>query len=75
MHRYGTSEHALLFKIRCSSFMNRGADVSFLSAFPNEKEYLYPPLTYLKPTGRKEVVKFAKPMNMEFTVIEAEAQL
>ena len=55
--------------------MNRGADVSFLSAFPNEKEYLYPPLTYLKPTGRKEVVKFAKPMNMEFTVIEAEAQL
>ena len=26
-----------------------GADLKFLSAFPHEKEYLYPPLTLLKP--------------------------
>ena len=27
-----------------------GADISFLSAFPDEKEYLFPPLTSLHPT-------------------------
>ena len=34
----------------------RTADISWLSAFPGEKEVLFPPLTYLKPTGRAEVV-------------------
>ena len=28
----------------------RGADIAFLSAFPAEEEYLFPPLTYLEPT-------------------------
>ena len=32
-----------------------GADVQWLSAFPGEAEILYPPLTYLKPTGRLQV--------------------
>ena len=27
----------------------RGADISFLSAFPAEKEFLFPPLTFLHP--------------------------
>ena len=31
--------------------MNLGCDISFLSAFPHEKELLYPPLTFLQPTG------------------------
>jgi len=35
---YGASKHSLLFKIRTDSFMNRGADIGFLSAFPNERE-------------------------------------
>lgn len=34
---YGDSSNALLFKIVAKSFMNRGADISFLSAFPEEK--------------------------------------
>ena len=54
--RYALSETSLLFKIDASQFLDRGANVSFLSAFANESEYLYPPLTYLKPTGRREVV-------------------
>ena len=32
--------------------MERGADISFLSAFPGEREYLFPPLTYLQPTSK-----------------------
>jgi len=41
---YGASSSCLLFKIVCSSFMNMGADISYLSAFPEEKEILFPPL-------------------------------
>lgn len=38
---YGSSSNALLFKIVAASFMNRGADLTFLSAFPEEREFLY----------------------------------
>ena len=41
---YALSPNSLLFKIRTASFMQRGADISFLSAFPAEAEFLYPPL-------------------------------
>lgn len=40
---------SLLLWLRTDNFMDRGVDLSWLSAFPHEKEYLYPPLTYLKP--------------------------
>ena len=40
------SSSALIFKIVSQSFMDRGPAIEFLSAFPEEKEYLYPPLTY-----------------------------
>ena len=42
---------ALLFCIKSSTFMNTGVDISDFSAFPHEKEFLYPPLTYMHPTG------------------------
>ena len=54
--KYSASQASLLLKLRTSSFMDRGADIAFLSAFPGEKEFVYPPLTYLHPTGRREVV-------------------
>mmetsp|Transcript_81613 Transcript_81613/g.162394 ORF Transcript_81613/g.162394 Transcript_81613/m.162394 type:complete len:129 (-) Transcript_81613:233-619(-) len=55
---YGQSECSLLFKIMTKSFMNRGADITFLSCFPSEREFLFPPLTFLRPTGRPpEVIK------------------
>ena len=54
--KYSASEHPFIFKLRSGNVANRGADLSYLSAFPEEKELLYPPLTYLKPTGRKQVV-------------------
>jgi hypothetical protein len=53
--RYCLSPNSLLFKIVSDSFMTMGADVQWLSAFPSEAEVLYPPLTYLKPTGRTQV--------------------
>ena len=42
---------------RMSTGRGPASDISWLSAFPGEKEVLFPPLTFLKPTGRAEVVE------------------
>ncbi len=64
------SDSSLLFRIKTSSFMQRGADLSFLSTFPSEAEYLYPPLTYLKPKGG--VAKKLIFDDVLFTVVDVE---
>ena len=38
----------LVFRVVSKSCMDRGADISFLSVYPSEQEYLYPPLTFLR---------------------------
>jgi hypothetical protein len=48
---YATSENPLLLKISTANFMVRGVDISFLSVYPQEQEFLYPPLTYLEYKG------------------------
>ena len=52
--RYSISDHSLLFRIVVDCFMHTGADLKWLSAFPEESEVLFPPLTYLKPTGKTD---------------------
>jgi hypothetical protein len=47
--------------------MDRGADLSFLSAFPDEVEFLYPPSTYLRPLGDREVVTID---DVQITVVD-----
>ena len=37
---YSASECALFFKIKTNSFLQRGVDLTFISAFPAEAEYL-----------------------------------
>lgn len=66
---YALSSCSLLLKLRTKSFMQRGADLTFLSAFPAEREYLFPPLTFLQPTGR--VIEVVSGSSM-FTVVEVE---
>ena len=44
---FAASSLPLVFRVVTKNCMNRGADISFLSVFPNEQEFLYPPLTYL----------------------------
>jgi hypothetical protein len=51
---YSASPEAVLLRLITEDFMTRGPDISFLSAFPGEDEYLFPPLTYLSPTGDTE---------------------
>ena len=54
--RYALSRHSLLFKLVAPSFMALGAELQWLSAFPGEAEVLFPPLTFLQPTGRTDRV-------------------
>mmetsp|Transcript_23364 Transcript_23364/g.68715 ORF Transcript_23364/g.68715 Transcript_23364/m.68715 type:complete len:392 (-) Transcript_23364:53-1228(-) len=54
--RYSASVKAVLLRLITDSFIERGPDISFLSAFPGEAEFLFPPLTYLQPTGHVETV-------------------
>jgi hypothetical protein len=70
--RYALSQHSLLFKLVPPNFMSVGAELQWLSAFANEAEVLYPPLTFLQPTGRIDRVD-AKDCNgnpVTFTVVE-----
>ena len=61
------AEQRLLFKVKTRGFMDRGADLQYLSAFPDEIEFLYPPLTFLAPTGYEETVLLG---GVTFTIIE-----
>ena len=45
-----------LLWIRTDNFMDRGVDLEWLSAFPHEKEFLYPPLSFLKPIRSEPIV-------------------
>ena len=71
---YSASSQGVLFRLRTHSSMERGADLTFLSAFPGERECLFPPLTYLQP---------AKPAKTEsvhlggatFIVVEVEPKM
>ncbi len=47
--------------------LQRGASLSWLSVFPTEEEICFSPLTYLQPTGRKQVVEIK---GMRFTIVE-----
>lgn len=75
--KHSMSPNSLLFKIVNHSFMSIGADIDWLSTFPGEGEFLYPPLTYLQPTGRSasgiSIKKGREVLN--FTVVEVQPYL
>ena len=57
---------------RAPNFMDRGVSLKFLSAFPGEAEYLYPPMTYLRPT-ESQVIPLGG--DTKVTVIEMKAYI
>ena len=52
----GAQTGGLLMKINTDNQLQRGADVKWLSVFPGEDEVLYPPLTFMQPTGKQLVI-------------------
>ena len=44
---YGLSCGSLLFKIVARNIVQQGVNLQWLSAFPTEAEFCFPPLTYV----------------------------
>ena len=68
---YSASKQGILLRLRTASSMERGADLTFLSAFPGEREFLFPPLTYLQPI-KPAVVKPITLAGAAFSVVDVE---
>ncbi len=49
--KVGEQPNPLLLKVEATSLMDCGADIGWLSMYPEEKEVLFPPLTYLRSKG------------------------
>ena len=68
---YARSEAtALLFRLVVPSFMSLGSDLTWLSAFPHEREFCYPPLTFLRPLGALSEFEHG---GVRYTVVDCEA--
>ena len=65
---------ALLFKLKIDSFLDMGADLSFLSAFPHEQEYLFAPLTLIQPERNRRPRRFLYGETL-FIVIDATVRM
>ena len=64
---------ATLFCVKAEMYLDRGVDISWLSCFPAESEYLYRPITTLMPQKdeRGEPKKYSFDMNgRSITVLE-----
>ena len=57
-----------LLWFRTDNFMDRGVDLEWLSAFPHEKEFLYPPLSFLKPIRSEPIL--LKIGNCTYQIVE-----
>ena len=57
--QYSAASNALLLRLFTDNFMVRGPSVSFLSCFPSEDEFLFPPLTCQCCTGRTGQIESA----------------
>ena len=66
---------SVLLRVRTTGFMNFGAQLKWLSAFPFEEELLYPPITFLKPLRLGLKPREFKIGNATFKVIDVEPQL
>jgi len=67
----GGQKDALILRIVPRS-MQVGVDLGYLSCFPEEKEYLYPPCTHLKPLKQSEQIKYKYADDVSFECIEVE---
>ena len=53
--------------------MDRGVDLTWISAFPHEREFLFSPLTYMTPVRKEPVV--VQIGGVTYQVIEVKAQM
>jgi len=53
--KYAKSNEPLIFRLKIDSPMDLAPPIKWLSMFPHEEEYLYPPLTYLRFLYKQEI--------------------
>ena len=71
--RLAHSRTSLLLLVNVEgAFMKRGASLQWLSTMPHEDEYLYPPCTYIQPTGRQQSIQVTD--KVECIVLEVTPQ-
>ena len=69
--RYSLSRASLFYKVIASNFLSAGVDVEWISVFPSEREKVYPPLTFLEPTGRSECLSAVREgKDLTITIVE-----
>jgi hypothetical protein len=64
---------AILLWLRSANFMDRGVSIKEFSAFRHEIEFLYAPLTYMKPLRKEPIV--CQIGNVTYQVVEVSAQM
>jgi hypothetical protein len=57
--------------LRTKNYRTRGPAISYVSGFPKEEEYLFPPLTYLRPMGHTEMLEVDEAV---YHVVDVEPQ-
>jgi len=70
--QYAKSANALLLKLSTTDFHSRGVNIAFLSAFPGEKEFLYPPRTFIRYKNKRLKMEIGETM---YTVLEVEPKM
>ena len=74
--RRGKKDGSLLMKLVTTNNLERGSDLTFLSMFPGESETLFPPLTFVQPTGRTQVIECRQgTLVFKLTIVEAKTTL
>ena len=68
----GKTSRGILLRLRPSNHLTSGAGIAMLSAFPQEEEILYPPLTYLQVTKVNEQEQIPPNSGQLFVVVDAE---
>ena len=66
-------KNSVLLWLRSENFMDRGVDLSWISAFPHEREFLYSPLTYMRAVRDEPVV--VQVGGVTYQVIEVQVQM
>ncbi len=74
--QYSASQMPMLIRIRTNNWFERGADISWLSAFPAESECLFAPLTYerVREVQEKEV-RTPSGQVVTFTVVNVDVEV
>jgi hypothetical protein len=74
--RKGESNGSLLMVLVTTNNLQRGSDLTFLSMFPDEAETLFPPLTFVQPTGKEQVIECIQgALKFELKIIEVKTTL